>query len=138
MIARAFNPHRPAARPKPRARPDPTAVRRVWLDLVADAGRVAARLVDSDGEELLEPLDLRHALSTLDAHSFPTPGASAQGAAYAFLLQLRGVLEAGTPRVRAVIAEALAASARALDQLMNDQAVAAAASWKRMLPGEAD
>lgn len=122
----------PAPKIKPRPRPveDRTAVRRAWLDLLADAVLFAERLEASDGEEQLEPTHLRHGLVRMDPHSFPPPGASAQGAAYAFLLQLRAALDAGTARTRAVLAPALAASAKALDALLNDQAVDAASVWK--------
>jgi hypothetical protein len=125
---RRFTP--PGIKPRSRSGEDAQAVRRSWLDLIAEGGRTAERLEASDGEELLEGLDLRHGLARIDPHSFPVVTASAQGAAYAYLLQLRGVLDAGAPRTRAVLAPALAASAKALDTLLNDQAVAAAGVWK--------
>jgi hypothetical protein len=128
LPVRRFNP--PKIGQRFRSPEDAQAMRRAWLDLIADAGRTAERLEASDGEELLEPLDLAHALKTIDQHSYPAPGASAQGAAYAFLLQLRGVLEAGSARTRSVLAPALAASAKALATLLNDQAVTAAGVWK--------
>lgn len=130
LPVRRFNP--PKIKPRPRPTEDRLTIRRAWLTLLEDAGKFAERLAISDGEEMLEPVNLRHALARLDAHSFPPPGSSAQGAAYAFLLQLRATLDAGLPRTRAVLAPALAASAKALDTLLNDERVSAAeATWKR-------
>lgn len=116
---------------------DANAVRAQWRALAADALAVAGRAVETDGEQRLERFDFGHGLARIDRASFPVADASAAGLAQAFLLQCRALLNATLPRRRAVLAEALLATARAVDAVLDEEPLAAAAEMRRRL-GEMD
>lgn len=110
--------------------------RRDWSAMAQDAGRLADRLIDSDGAESVEGRDLRHMLKVLADEGFPSDEASARMAGEGFTRMLRATLTASLPRRRVILATVLKAEAKAIDELIVDTQETEALAWRAMT-GEA-
>jgi len=109
------------------------AARRAWLALTDRAGALAAAVVGSDGEAATDDLDLRGALRMLAEAPFPSEEASSQRAGDAFIAALRALLVAERPRRKAILAEGVRATARAVSEVFDDEAAMTTAIWATRL-----
>lgn len=109
------------------------AARRAWLDLLGRAAVLAGAVVGSDGEARTDDLDLRGALRMLADTPFPSDEASSQRAGEAFIAALRALLLAERPRRKAILAEGVKATARAVTEVFDDESAMATAVWASRL-----
>lgn len=121
MISSRTNPDRAAHRAQRR---------RDWSVMATDAGRMADRLIASEGVETVEGHDLRHMLKVLSGEGFPSDEASARMAGEGFTRMLRATLTASMPRRRVILATALKAEAKAIDELIVDTQESEALAWR--------
>lgn len=112
------------------------AQRRAWSQLAADAARYADRLIETDGEQAVETVELRGLVRSLTDQGFPSNDASARMAADGFVRTTKAMLTAARPRRRVILANAVLADARAIGELLVDVQDAEALAW-RALTGEA-
>jgi hypothetical protein len=113
---------------------DQHQLRLAWRRLSAAAMAMAQRAIDSDGREVLEADHFAHDLHRTGGLRFPVDGGlSAQGVSTAFVIVARAMLNAGYPRRRAIVAPALLATAKAVDELLTEQATRDADHWKRQM-----
>lgn len=106
------------------------AQRRAWSQLAEDSERYAVRLVETDGEEAVETLELRGLVRTLAETGFPSGESSARMAAEGFVRTLRALLTAERPRRRAILAAAVLSHARAIGELVIDTQETEALAWR--------
>jgi hypothetical protein len=104
--------------------------------MAADAERLADRLIETEGDETVEALDLRGLLKGLAPEGFPSKEVSARMAGEGFVMTLRAVLVTERPRRRVILATALKAEARAIGELIVDTQDTEALAWRAMT-GEA-
>lgn len=113
------------------------ALRQAWRALLADASRLAERLIASDGEEAVHTLHLRHDSKRFSAVEFPAQGDSARQAADAFKAALNALFDAGLPRRKALLAPMVAAGAKALTDLITEEQTREADAWRKQTGEEA-
>jgi hypothetical protein len=123
-----------SARPAASAFPslNPAERRAAWRRLATAGAAMATRLSDTCGRELLEPVGgFAHALARDGRVRFPMEhDAAGIALAETFRNIGRAILTAGTDERRAMLAPVLGAIANAIDQLLTEQATAAAATWQ--------
>jgi hypothetical protein len=101
--------------------PDANAVRRHWRELAEAALGLANSGVASDGRETSERLEFRHSLARAPAFPMPAGDAAAQAVVKAFAHAANAMLCAGTDERRAIIAPLLAAAAKAIESLLDEE-----------------
>lgn len=115
----------------------PQAVRIAWREFLAVArGRAAAAAAERPYDKTEEVLFAQHVLQTARA-PFPIEDAPARGLAAAFAGLAKTFLETTDLGRRALMAPALERMAEALDEILEAQALAAAARGRVMI-GERD
>ena len=112
------------------------AKRRAWTVLAADADKLADRLIETDGEQSVETTELRGLLKGLEHEGFPSNEVSARMAGTGFCQTLRALLTSERPRRRVILANAVKAGARGIDELIVDAQESEALAW-RVQSGEA-